>query len=578
MAIEIIEGKRRLRRFLAYDMEWIPGTLQIRIVGVYDGNRYFSFLTVGHFLGWALSKEHRGKWFYAHAGGLADVQFVLEELTQNPRFAGHTVRASFSGSSAIIVRVSKDKHCWTFVDSYWLLRDKLSEIAKMVDMQKTGPNREDWTEEQISNWYATVPFEELRSYNANDCKILWRAIEAFQIAALDLGGQLQMTLASSAMYLFRRRYLQNRIETTDAINEKARLAYYAARVEVFRRDAPDPANYYDVNSLYPYAMTFPAPGEVIGIDRRLPLGEFDRLFMADVEIEVPDLYLTPIPARLGGRLFFPFGKWRTWLLSTDLNLLVMEGGRIHKVHQVYHFEPFHDLANFARDLYAKRVATEDPVERVTYKLLMNSLYGKFAESEEKSTIHIHPSENTLRRLTFDNMLFPGAWEETLTVPVPHVWVPISGHITAVGRATLYKFLGMTRRYHYCDTDGFSTNDKFSTSTDLGALKLERESKGEKWQFVQPKLYRLGDKVKAKGFSLKRQRAVELFDDLIEGKEITVRRMRRIRENFRKGSSSPVEMNVIKRLNDSLPKRHFNRQGISRPWSIKELKAKGLKFD
>jgi len=582
LAIEILTSRRQIRRFKTYDLEWIPGTLVVRIVGCYDGSRYRSFTSVGDFLAAELTSTNRGTWYYAHAGGLADVQFVLDHLVQNPRYAGWNVRASFSGSSAIIVRVTYGKNSWIFVDSFWLLRDKLAKIAIMIGMEKGGPD-EDWTEEETAAWYASVPFDELRSYNANDCVILYNAIRAFETALLSLGGQLQMTLASSSMQLFRRKYLTRAIETSSMLNDKLKEAYCASRVEVFvRMKEIENALYYDINSSFPFAMTYPCPGEVIGVDRGLPVFE-GRIYFSDVTIEVPDCYLTPTPYRGGGRLFFPFGRWRAWLSSTDIELLIHEGGKILKVWQTYHFEPFHDLANFARDLYAKRKSTTDPVEDYTYKIVLNSTYGKFAESANKSMIHVHPTANALQRLTWDNLLFPGVYEETITVPVPHAWIPIAAHITAIARASLYEYLGMTRRFHYCDTDGFSTLDRFPTGPGLGELKLEREVKSA--LFVQPKLYRLDDKVKAKGFSLgwddkkpkKKAHAIELFETLLAGGDISVRRMVRIKENLAKGLTKPREKMITKRVHaDGFTKRFHGKDGVSRPWSIEELRKRGIK--
>lgn len=584
MPITLLSSRRRFRRFIAYDMEWVPGTLQIRLVGVYDGNSYRRYYSVESFLNAELTSKNRGCWFYAHAGGLADVQFVLETLVKCQRFETHAVRSSFSGSSAIIVRVTHGKNSWTFLDSYWLLKDKLANIAKGLGMQKTGPAEDD--EEAIKAWYASVSMDELEAYNENDCVILHRGISEFELSLMSLGGQLQMTLASCGMALFRRRYLSSDIETHESVNEKAKLTYVSSRVEDFRRIVPAkdfPLNYYDVNSLFPYAMTFPLPGELIGVTRDLPLP--GNLYIADVEIEVPDHYLTPTPIRLSGRVFFPSGRWRAWMTSVDLELLLRECGKLHKVHQVLIFEPFHDLAQYARDLYTKRKNSTDPWERMVLKYLLNTLYGKFAESEEKSMIHVHPSETTLRRLSREHMLFPGCYEEELTVPIPHRWIPISSFITSIGRKTLYEFLSMTRHFYYCDTDGFPTRDEFTTSNELGALKLEKVVK-EIGQFIAPKLYRIDDKVKAKGFSLgwdenkqhKKEKAIKLFDELVDGGEITITRMRRIKENFRRGDWTPKEEEIKKRLSkDPIKKRcHNPKTGVSRPWTIEELRKKGLK--
>lgn len=581
MSLEILTSRRRYRRFLVYDMEWIPGTLQIRMVGVYDGNRYRHYLSVEQFLARELTSENRGKWFYAHAGGLADVQFVFEALANHPDYRATKVRASFSGSSAIIVRVTRGKNSWIFVDSYWLLRDKLANIAKSIGMEKTGPDESD--EEAIKEWYASVSMDVLIPYNEMDCRILYKAIEEFELALMSFGGTLQMTLASSAMSLFRRRYLTREIETHDSVNEKARLSYVASRVEVFRRNPDPPFGYYDVNSLFPYAMTFDCPGELLRVTRNLPLP--GNLYIADVEIRVPDFYLTPTPVRMSGRVFFPHGRWRGWYTNVDLELLEQEGGKILRVHQVLIFEPFHDLAQYARDIYAKRRDSTDPFYRQVLKLLLNSLYGKFAESDEKSMIHLHPEEATLARLSRENMLFPGCYEERLRVPVPHMWVPISTFITSKSRAILYSFLSMSRRFYYCDTDGFPSKDVFTTGIELGELKLEKTIT-EIGQFVAPKLYRMDDKVKAKGFSLgwdenkqhKKQRAIEQFETLIAGGKITVTRMARLKENLGRGKTKPREGLVVKRLSKHpISKRcHDPKTGVSRPWSIDELRAKGLK--
>ena len=127
--LTVIEKPAQRRKFLSYDLEWIPGKLEVRICGVYDeigGYRFYT--TIDSFLECELTHKNRGRWFYAHAGGLADFQFILEKITKDSRYH---CKCHFSGSSAIIAKVSRGKHRWYFVDSYWLLRDKLENIAKI---------------------------------------------------------------------------------------------------------------------------------------------------------------------------------------------------------------------------------------------------------------------------------------------------------------------------------------------------------------------------------------------------------------------------------------------------------------
>lgn len=600
MKLSRLESGRRVRKHLAYDLEWVPSTLEVRIVGVYDERGYRSYPTVEGFLDNELNSENRGRWFYAHAGGMYDFQFVLKALLKKRGYYVESIDAKFSGSSAIIVKVHRGKNCWTFIDSFWLLREKLAVIGEWIGVRKGEGKLDGMNEAEKKEWYRSVPIAELRTYNERDCFILYEAIDQMQSAMLEMGGQLQMTQAASAMNLFRRVYLKADMPTNFFVNERIRLAYFASRVEVFNKKCYD-ASYYDINSSFPYAMTMPCPGRFIGNKRALPSG---GIYFADVTIEVAEGYLPPIPTRIAGRLFFPIGRWRTWLSSVDVELLLRDGGRIEKVHEVYHFEPFYDLAAYAQDLFNKRKNAGEGFLKVAYKLMLNSLYGKFAESPYKTSLMIDPHPNKIKR-GVDEMLMPGLWLVERKVPIPHMHVPISAHVTALARKTLFDYISLCKDVHYCDTDGFSTTEELEMSLgkELGALKLEKKiSEGD---FVMPKLYRLQGKilkpdgwkdiaeeedrgVKSKGFS---RLSVEDFLKLKAGEEIERVRMRRIREQSREVGRSwkmssdksnpfgtvryePREDMITKRLNlaDMVPKRKFQENGDTRPWHIRELEV------
>lgn len=607
--ITLIDRAPRIRKIVVYDLEWIPGTLEVRLVGVYDGHRYRCYRTVREFIVAELTSRNRGVWFYAHAGGLADVQFVLHELELMRRQGSEWFRfdAKFSGSSAIIVNVGHGKNSWHFCDSYWLLRDKLRNIGKSIGVEKglaveqptDDPDEDDISDDEYErriiarkNWYATCPWNVLRDYNYRDCLILWLAINAFEDAVLEMGGQLQMTIASTAMQLFRRRYLQREINTNSEVNECSRGSYFASRVEVIQRDVED-SWYYDINSSFPYAMTFPCPGEYLGSSRSIPT---EGLYIADVDIQQPESFLPPIPKRLGGRVFFPHGAWRTWLTSVDVDLLYREGGRITRIHEVLRFEPFEDLAGYAQDIFKRRQATKDEFVRLVLKFLLNSLYGKFAEANEKQSLVYDPMRVPITREEQASMgmtmLFPGAWLQTRKVPIAHQHVPIATHITSIGRRTLYNHMIACDEVHYCDTDGFSTTTQFSQSKKLGGLKLERRT--YRGTFAASKLYDIDGAVmedgtwKAKRYTrmkgFQRPTATR-FARLLEGQEIEMERMARIRERWRAGDTSPQESVIKKRMRlkmswepsfnaatDSLPKRFMYPDGHTRPWHLSELES------
>ena len=535
-----ILSERKIRQFGVLDLEWVPGEslplpvnaeveieglsdiyklplpvskrmtspLRLRMAGYYDQptvadlsgdggevariERYRSFETIKDLLDFMLVRETRGMWFFAHAGGLADMQFVLDELlaeikrqtvaeccstiiigengekNEEHKSGAWKIKASFSGSSAIIVHVIKGKNAWHFVDSYWLLRDKLASIGRAIGVLKgDSAEAKEWMSrrfgreitdfEELSQpekviFYREVPMPILIGYNKTDCEILWKAIFQFEAEIFELGGQLQQTIASTAMNLFRRRFLQRDIFTSEKLNQIAQESYFASRVEVFSRNAED-FLMYDINSSFPYAMTFPLPGNLSGFRTTLPEdGSDDCIYLANVTIEVPDMYLPPLPYRKEGRVFFPIGRWRSWFTSTDIQLALREGAVLHKVHEVYTFEPFMDFKGYAEVIYKLRSEADTPFRKLILKYLLNSLYGKAAESILKQEMLINPPEIDREKM---QMLQPGVWLQEKEATIAHRHVAVSTVITAIARRTLYDLakecLAQGCPSYYCDS-------------------------------------------------------------------------------------------------------------------------------
>lgn len=601
MSLFPITKPRVIRRIIAYDLEWIPGDLTVRMVGTYDGERYNCYRSVADFLDSELTSRNRGKWFYAHAGGLADFQFILYDLYSQLKSRGYRIEGHFSGSSLIIAKVTRGHNSWYFLDSYWLLKAKLKDVAKWIGQSKGGGGYEedfpDPDEEGISDdeferrcilrreWYATVPFEKLRQYNARDCRILYDAISSFEATLLEIGGQLQMTLASCSMQLFRRKYLKHDIPTSKTINKIAKEAYTASRVENHDREM-NSGYYFDINSSFPFAMTFPAPGRYIGARAALP---DSGIYIAKVRVSVPDMPIPPLPYRHSNRVFFPVGEWEAWMTNIDIEALQEAGGRVMKSREALLFEPFEDLSDFSNDIYNLRKKASSEWEKVVFKFLLNSLYGKFAEASEKDELLVNP-DFIDRNLM--HMLQPGIWIAEKIVSIPHAHFPISAHVTAIARQLIGKFINLCDKVFYLDTDGFATNTMFDTNKELGGLKLEK--KVHEGEFVAPKVYSLkGDILqpdgtwkydayyKAKGFS---RMTATRFARLLEGETIEYERMTRIRENIVKNPSlQPREQRVYKRMkmrglfaqgfNPSkhpIPKRFTYPDGKTRPWSVNEI--------
>jgi hypothetical protein len=609
VSITILKGGREPRKIAVYDLEWIPETYELRLAGFFDGESYRHFTDIGKFLSAVLIPKYAGYWLYAHAGGLADMHFVLQKLATRSDIK---VNAVFSGSSAIIVKVRWNKHIYTFIDSYWLLRDKLAHLAPYTGIAK---GRDSW---KCASYPACghvgracadaptcgcpvgpeplcmfrAPLAILRDYNERDCKILHKAVSLFQEAVADMGADLRSTIASTALGLFRTKYLSQRIETHAGMNDVLRTAYIASRVEVFRSildvQPGDPVvNYYDFNSMFPTAMMHPLPAEHLGSCRTIPEGS--TLYFAECTVSVPDMFLPPLGARgKDGRIFFPTGTWRGNFARADLELLAEFGGRIEKVHVVEKFHSFMDLSHYAQDLYERRAAAKknkQPFLALVLKYLLNSCYGKFAEKRAKTELVMHPDTEHCPHdgkhdvwtdmgmvSTCVEPLFPGAILVSEEKDVPHEHVAISATITAIARGMLYRPLASCDEdLYYCDTDSLLTSQMLPTGDKLGELKLEHTV--TRGRFVQPKLYEIDGKVKSKGFS---RLTPEQFQDLIDGREVQVERMYRVKEMARelkmfgpKGKSFGKKM----RFGMSRPKRQSDGRGGTRPWTYQEIQER-----
>lgn len=589
MSLEPFEGKQRKVRFRTYDLEWYPGTMRLRVAGEFDGKRYWPHRSIEDFLNHALTHANSGTVWFAHAGGLADVQYVLETIATSRKY---TAKVVLSGSAAIMVRVSRimpdgtaGRDSWTFADSYWILRSPLSQIGAAIGIPKLnewhcpgssghGNGIAGTCGHQEGHCIFHAPEAVLLPYNEQDCRILFVALERTQDTLLAMGGALKKTLASCAMHLFRSRYLHTSIPTLDAVNKQARKAYVASRVEVFRPKS-GAANYYDVNSSFPHSMTAPQPGRLISVTDRLP---DSGIFLASLTVSVPDSYIPSLPYRGDDRrIYFPTGQWHGWFTQSDVEYLLSKGGSIESVSEVLVFEPFNDLRQYALDLYERKAAAKDPFTRLLWKLLLNSLYGKFAEREEKRHIVLNPDESWFGWDSPDSVTFlsPGIFAVEEQSDIPHAHVPIAANITSMSRALLGRYLDQAAAMgdvFYADTDSVITTATLPCDdTALGELKLERSITDA--EFLAPKLYRMHDAkgkaiVRAKGF---RRLSDSDFDALKEGESVDVQRMLRVRENANSGDMSPKERTMKKRfVGSARPKRAPCGSNDTRPWTIKEI--------
>lgn len=348
-------------------------------------------------------------------------------------------------------------------------------------------------------------------YVERDTLITQRFMVEFQRRYNALGCQFNATLPSSALDLYRREFLPFAVKQPDPrALDFLWSGYYGGRTEVFNVAPQDGTiHYIDVNSLYPFVMRselYPNPNLYHWAKRP----NLDGFGVADVTVRVPrSLYFPPLPYR-SDKLLFPAGTFRGVYSYPELRATVQRGGRILGCHRALEFpngcRPF---ADYVDTLYpVKRDATDD-ITRLTAKLLMNSLYGKFAERIE--LLKMLPLDKIP-----DDIACPVYGSVGIvnggTMTPNHTNVIWSLYVTAYARLYLLKQLETIRERGgvvlYCDTDSviYLGNAVHTAGDGLGDWSVEGQFRHA--HFLAPKVYRLDDRFRAKG--VPRNKAREFY--------------------------------------------------------------------
>lgn len=331
----------------------------------------------------------------------------------------------------------------------------------------------------------------LETYLKRDTEIVYKYIELFQEQINALGGQVKNTLASTAMDLYRRSYLnENYFTPFEARNDFARTAYYGGRVEPYQLGELSDVNIYDINSLYPYVMhnfEYPHPNFLKGM---IHDGTIKHIYkyegVSEVTIYIPPSFTPLLPFRANGRLYFPAGTIRGTWTNFEIREAIKRGCRVYQIHTLLYSErtckPFESYVTELYNLRLSLKANSDPREHVI-KILLNSLYGKFGQRRDSALEEII-TENEFSNLEdmsgYTPMILAGQLYFRKPVEmnkqanyINTLW---ASHITAYARFTLFEYMEtLSDSLLYVDTDSLFTTSELPVSPDLGGLKMLHNS-------------------------------------------------------------------------------------------------------
>jgi hypothetical protein len=555
----------------------------VYLVGFFDGTLYRYFESeplpptdfgsaISQFCMWYFSGRNRCA-VYAHNGGNFDHLFVLRWLlTFKPE---STIEFVPTQSSVLLMTVTIGKQKYEFRDSFRLMPASLDSISKTLLGRGKLENID----------YETLHIDPRRyEYLQRDCIDLYQCILLWKkTVETRLAGACGLTVAATAIETLRRGYLkQTLVQTSAEVEALVREGYYGGRTEIFNKGGTftkeKPLRCYDVNSMYPWAMSQRLPTKLIATTSgylNLDCSGFVECWVDTFDVKAKAAMYPVLPLRHNGKLCFPLGRFHGVWSTVELSLAKRMGYRIYKVGRTAYFKTDDVFCSYVHSLYKLRdKARPDYDETLSKiaKLLLNATYGKFGTNREREKLWVRPPladiiERGMRPL--QGPLNLPVYVEDVMCDAEYVLPHLAAWITALGRVRLLEYIyACDEPVYYCDTDSVYTTSKLPSSTVLGEMKEEyADIVGA--SFVAPKVYRLvhidgHETSRVKGFSTFGKGFVGSVLSLEKGESVPCSAFSKIRTVIR-GDFGLITRH--KRLHEGNEKRKFDANGASVPLEV-----------
>lgn len=460
-----------------------------------------------------IAESRRALYVFAHNWHF-DFQ-VLKGFEYLPK-EGWTLVKQVIDSNRFWQRWKKGRASIHLVDTTNYFRLSLAEIAKWYGEEKV--HIEDWE---------NVDDITLINRVMKDVEITWSLIrDLIDWWREGKYGRWALTAASLAWNAYRHKFMKHKIlsHKNPELEDFERQCYYGGRVEVFKWGRiAGPIYHVDINSMYPTVMKyFKSPLRPRGKEKDPPVKTLGRLCRdyACFGFCYLNTNLEIYPKRIQGvGLTFPIGRFTTYLPPAELEEAIVRG-HVVKCDVVYYYETdyiFSDYVDHFWELRKKYKEAGDRVKEQFAKLMLNSLYGKFAQHEKPMVTlgyEVYPRYEAmplidLRHDRIGTIYFAGnvvfaqykeekAWRNAA--------IYISAAITSFSRKILWTLIETAglENVVYVDTDSlFVTQEGYIRlqpfiGNDLGQLKLEGIYD---WVEVRaPKDYSTPSQTKIKGVS------------------------------------------------------------------------------
>lgn len=541
------------------------------MIGFYDGETYRYFKTAKKFFKFLIeNKNELPKDIFAHNGGKFDFAFFYSELLANPKIKVNSIIPR--GSSVLSISFSIGKKEFCFRDSLALLPFSLKALTEGFDVDtKKG----EWDHSKTNGLT-----QELIDYNESDCRGLHEVLTKFWSQDVIKKAGQAYTIASQALKVYQTFMDDDHERCSKTIDKFCRGAYFGGRTEIFKpvHSGKTKLKEYDINSMYPYVMKemeYPVGKGIFTLE------EIEgKLGIYECDVVCPQgLYIPVLGILYNGKYCFPSGSFTGRWTSEEIKLARSKGYCVEVKRGVYWETSKKIFKNYVDTLYAMRQsAKKGSVQDIVCKLLLNSLYGRFALNCDRENMCFELEENSKQYMSLE---IEG---ETIDLFKKEIqldsWTysPWAVFVTSYARIHLYSFFGDD--VYYCDTDSIFTTRDIESSKELGGLKFENEY--ESAVFLLPKTYSLEGqkrKIAMKGFEKKLMDQVSHNDfiNFFEGelKMLSVKRGPKfcsLKMALKQKKFVTMDKGQIKEIKSKYDKREIIR--VNNQWDTIPLKLNG----
>jgi hypothetical protein len=357
-------------------------------------------------------------------------------------------------------------------------------------------------------------YRKFRIYAMQDCVALYEALKHAQQLYLDMYNVDISSIVSTStlsLKIFRQSYLKHEIPILKGSEDPfIRKAYLGGATDYYRFYAKN-VKYYDVNSLYPFAMLKPMPHLMIKYHNNLSKVQLNDFFgFCLAKVTCPNDILRPIlPYKAeDDRTIYPIGTWIGTYFSEELKAVVEQGYKVELL-SGYEFSKEYIFKDYVEHFYNKKKMSTG-AERFIAKMHLNQLYGIFGRrldiietvNVDATTLEILMLSNVIKSIIkLDNNLYAvmiqenksesGAGNNILedldsvvsTVNKDKTFeVPIKSNVAIAAAVTSYSRIHMIPfklddSICYTDTDSIFTTKPLPdhmVGKDLGLMKDELE--------------------------------------------------------------------------------------------------------